>query len=233
MATPRFDTEPAPDILYRVARGPDVWMWTDLKYAGHGRWDDPDGSYRVLYASTTPFGAYLEKLAQFRPDLELLATFATIRENDRSAPKTAPAGALPAGWRARFMLGKGLTDGVTLPLVAVGRARSLATLRAALADVARGLGITEVDAGVIRLDLSGEFLRFTQAISRFIYEQARKDAPRYSGIFYLSQHADDVANCAVFEREGPFPVTHIERSAVEIDDEDFLKACALHGITPA
>jgi len=208
-------------------------MWTDLKFAGHGRWDDPDGSYRVLYASTTPFGVYLEKLAQFRPDLELLATCATIRETGRSARKWASAGALPSGWRARYTLGKGLTDGVSQPLVAVARARSLATLRVALAGVARSLDITEVDAGVIRLDLSVKFLRFTQAISRFIYEQARNDTPCFAGIFYLSQHADDVANCAVFERDGLFPVTHLERSSVEIDDEDFLKACALHGITPS
>ena len=225
MALPRFDTEPSPDVLFRVARGPDVWMWTDLKYAGHGRWDDPDGSYRVLYASVTAFGAYLEKLAQFRPDLELLAAFANIRENDRSAPKTAPAGTLPTGWRARHLLGKGLTDGVNAPLVAVGRARSLAALRLALAGVAERLGIAEIDAGVIRLDLSVEFLRFTQAVSRFVYEQARHETPRYAGIFYLSQHADDVANVAIFERGEPFPVTHLERVAIEIDDEDFLRAC--------
>jgi hypothetical protein len=97
----RFDTEPAPDVLFRVARKPDVWKWTDLKYTGQGRWDDPEGCYRVLYASTSAFGAYLEKLAQFRPDLELLAELGTIRANDRMAPKTAPAGTLPSGWRAR------------------------------------------------------------------------------------------------------------------------------------
>jgi hypothetical protein len=233
LATLRFDTEPAPDILYRVARGPDVWMWTDLKYAGHGRWDDPEGSYRVLYASTSAFGAYLEKLAQFRPDLELVAEFARVRENDRSAPKTAPAGRLPVGWRARHLLGKGLTDGVNEPLVAVGRARSLAALRLALADVAERLGVADIDAGVIRLDLSVEFLQFTQTISRFIYERTRRGIPRYAGILYLSQHADDVVNCAVFERGEAFPVTHLERSAIEIDDEDFLKACELHGVTPS
>jgi RES domain len=229
---PRFDTEPAPDILFRVARKPDVWMWTDLKYAGQGRWDDPEGSYRVLYASTTAFGAYLEKLAQFRPDLQLLAELGAIRANDRGAPKTALAGKLPAGWRARHLLGKGLTDGVKQPLVAVARARSLATLRVVMASVAGRLGIAEIDAGVIRLDLSEGFRRLTQAISRYIYERRSQGAPRYAGIYYLSQHADDVADCAIFEREGPFPVTHLERSAIEIEDADFLRACELHGLTP-
>ena len=231
--TARFDTEPAPDLLFRVGRIPDVWQWTDLKYAGHGRWDDPQGTYRVLYASTTAFGAYLEKLAQFRPDLELLAELGNIRNNDRSAPRTAPAGTLPSGWRARHLLGKGLTDGVSRPLVAVGRARSLATLRAALAPVAEQLGIAEIDAGVIRLDVSPGFRRLTQAISRFIYELMSRGAPRFAGIFYLSQHADDVANCAIFEHDIPFPVTHLERTEIEIDDQDFLRACELHGVAPA
>jgi hypothetical protein len=129
---PRFDTEPAPDLVFRIARKPDVWRWTDLEYAGHGRWDDPEGSYRVLYACASAFGAYLEKLAQFRPDLELVVALGNIRDNDRSAPRTVRAGTLPAGWRARHLLGKGLTDGVEEPLVAVGRARNLATLRSTL-----------------------------------------------------------------------------------------------------
>ena len=153
--TVRFDTEPAPDVVFRVARKPDVWAWTDLQYTGQGRWDDPQKAYRVLYSSTTPFGAYLEKLAQFRPDLELLAEFGRIRSNDRGAVMTAPAGMLPAGWRARHLLGKGVTDGVRQPLVAVGKARSLASLRTALAALAVDLGIPEIDAGMIRLDVLG------------------------------------------------------------------------------
>jgi hypothetical protein len=168
---PRFDTEPAPDIVFRVARKPDVWTWTDPQYTGRGRYDDLFHSYRVLYTSTTAFGAYLEKLAQFRPDPRLLAALGDIQENDPAAPKTAPAGTLPAGWRARHILGKGLTDGVREPLVAVGKARSLATLRRALASVAESLGIKEIDAGVIRLDYSVEFRVLTQAISSYVHIQ--------------------------------------------------------------
>jgi hypothetical protein len=228
-----FDTERVPDTLFRVARKPDVWTWTDLWYTGQGRWDDPERIYRVLYTSTTSFGAYLEKLAPFRPDLELLAGLANIRDNDRTAPKTLPAGRLPEGWRLRMLLGKGLTDGAKEPLVAVGRAQSLATLRHAMASVAEGLGITEIDAGVIRVDYSTEFLQLTQAASRFFYGLKSRGVPRFSGIYYLSQYADDVANCAIFERDRPFPVTHLERRDIEIDDEHFLRACELHGVSPS
>jgi len=231
--TVRFDTEPAPDIVFRVARGPDAWTWTDRQYIGQGRWDDPEGRYRVLYTSTSAFGAYLEKLAPFRPDLEVLAGLGMIRANDRGAPRTVAPGTLPAGWRARHIVGEGLTDGVTRPLVAVGKARSLATLRAALAPLAARLGITDIDAGVIRLDWSAEVRRLTQAMSRFIYELTMRGAPRYAGIMHLSRYADDVANCAIFERSGPFPVTHLERLDVEVDDEDFLRACRAHHIMPS
>jgi hypothetical protein len=229
---PRFDVEPAPDIVFRVARKPDVWRWTEPEHCGQGRWDDFAHSYRVLYASATAFGAYLEKLAQFRPDLEMLAAFGRIRDNDRSAPKTAPAGNLPGGWRTRHLLGKGLTDGVKEPLVAVGRARSLATIRRELASVAGSLGIKEIDAGVIRLDYSPHFRVLTQSISTYIFIQSRRSSPRYAGLLYLSQHADDVTNCALFERDQPFPVTHLERSEIGLEDEDFRRACELHGIVP-
>jgi hypothetical protein len=175
----------------------------------------------------------LEKLAQFRPDLELLAELAKIRPNDRTAPKTGPAGVVPTGWRARHVLGKGLTDGVSEPLVTVGKARSLATIRAAMAAVAVRLGIEEIDAGVIRVEPSVEFRRLTQAISRFVYERKSHGLPRFAGILYLSQHADDVVNYAIFERSGPFPVTHLERSEIALEDEDFLRACELHGLAPS
>jgi hypothetical protein len=149
------------------------------------------------------------------------------------APKTAPAGTLPSGWRARHILGKGLTDGVSEPLAAVGKARSLATLRVALASLAARLEVAEIDAGVIRLDFSVGFRQLTQAISRLLYELTSRGVPRFAGIFYLSQHADDVGNCAIFERDSPLPVTHLERSEIEMDDEDFIRACELHGIAPA
>jgi hypothetical protein len=60
-----------------------------------------------------------------------------------------------------------------------------------------------------------------------------RGAARYVGISYLSQHADDVANCALLERDRPFPVTQLDRLDIEIDDGDFLRACESHGITPS
>lgn len=229
----RFTTRSAPDLLYRVGRRPDVWTWTEWTYAGEsgtfgGRWDDPLGTYRVLYTSGSRLGAYLEALGDFRPDLLVVQGLAEIKENDREAPQTIPAGRLPSGWRAARIMGKGLSDGIRSPLVDVGSTRTLATLRKSLAAEARRLGVVDVDAASIRESVDR---RFTQIVSRFIYEQPML----YAGVYYLSRYGDDVADYAVFERsESPqFPVTHVERSGIELDDEDFQQACKLHGITPS
>ena len=228
-----FTTRSAPDLLFRVGRCPDVWTWTDWAYAGEngtfgGRWDDPLGTYRVLYTSGSRVGAYLEALAEYRPDLKVVEGLEEIEENDAEAPQTLPAGRLPGRWRVQRIIGKGLSDGVKSPLVDVGSTRSLATLRKSLAAEALLLGVRDVDAASIRESVDR---RFTQVVSRTVYEQPAL----YAGVFYLSRYGNDVADYAIFERsESPqFPITHVERSVIELDDEDFQRACTLHGITPS
>ena len=233
--SPKFDTVAAPDILFRVGRRPDVWEWRGWESAGPDgtfghRWDDPKSNYRVLYASCDRLGAYLEVLAWFRPDLEIVAECANIKDNDSTAPPTNAPGRLKSLWRAARILGRGASDGVLDPLVAVGRSASLATIRRALAGVALKHGLQDINAEMIRRTAPR---RFTQEVSRFIYEQALPDDSPYGGIFYLSRYGDDVENCAIFERDGePFPVTHLERIDISIDDRDFLEACRLLDIQP-
>ena len=55
--------------LYRLGRYPDPWAWRDWSYSAPdgtfgNRYDDPDGSYRVLYASSERAGAFVETLAR-------------------------------------------------------------------------------------------------------------------------------------------------------------------------
>ena len=223
------DTKPVPKTLFRVARRPRVWTWTDLTYAGQGRWDDPARLYAVLYASGSAFGAYLESLSPFRPDLELAARLQLVRRNARGLKVTGPAGRVPAGWRTQRLLGRGAPEGVNGSFAAVGTAATLATLRRELAGLALELGVEEIDAGVIRLDYSAEFRAFTQAISRFVYEQPQGPA----GIYYLGQHGDDVENYAIFQRGPECPVKELSHTAIELSDERFLEACTLLGIDPA
>jgi len=230
---PRFDTRDASDTLFRLGRKPDVWGWTDWAYAGddgrfNNRWDDSLGTYRVLYTSCSRLGAYLEVLAEYRPDLNVLAEISEIDQNDAGAPPTSAPGSLPPRWRAERILQQGISSGVRKPLVDVGGTTSLATLRRELAAEALRLGIREVDAATIRERATR---RFTQRVSSFIYEQPEL----YAGIFYLSRFGNDAAHCAIFERsdDSDFPVVHLDRSEIELNDEDFLEACRLHGIQPS
>jgi RES domain len=77
--------------LYRLGRQPDPWAWPDWSYAGPdgtfgNRYDDPEASYRALYASSQRIGTFLETLARFRPDLEVLAELEQIEGDDEPSP---------------------------------------------------------------------------------------------------------------------------------------------------
>lgn len=145
--------------LYRVARTPDAWTWPDWAYAGPdgtfgNRWDDPAGSYRVLYASSTRLGAFVETLAPFRVDL---AVIAGLQEID--APEEPVASSvLPRRWLAGRVIGEASLDG---SFVDIGDADTLATIRAELAARAIHYGLSDVDAAAIRLHAPR---RFTQEI---------------------------------------------------------------------
>jgi hypothetical protein len=200
--------------LYRLGRRPDPWAWPDWSYAGPdgtfgNRYDDPSASYRVLYASSQRMGAFLETLARFRPDLEVLAELDRIEGDDEP-----PAG-VPMSWLANRYLGDAAVEG---RFVDVGDTSSLARLRAALASAAIHHGLDEIDAATIRLRAPRAF---TQAVSRFVYEQ-RDDEGAFAGIRYRSRLGDDVVNWAIFEPPpaSPSPFTATTSYAVEGDDPD-------------
>jgi len=70
-----------------LARGPDPWQPLDWALAGPdgtfgNGFDDPEGAYRVLYASSQRLGCYLETLARFRVDPTLYAELAEITGED-------------------------------------------------------------------------------------------------------------------------------------------------------
>jgi len=211
--------------LYRLGRQPDPWAWPNWADAGPdgtfgNRYDDPEASYRVLYASSQPIGAFLETLARFRPDLEVLAELEQIDGDDES-----PAG-LPRAWLNGRMVGEATLQG---RFVDVGDARSLATLRTALATSAIHYGLDEVDAATIRLRAPRPF---TQRVSRFVYEQ-REDQGSFSGIRYRSRLGDEIVNWAVFEPapDATSPFLATTSSTIDADDADLLEALDLLGLT--
>lgn len=73
-----LETRQPPSIVFRLGRRPDAWQAPDWAFAHTdgtfgNRFDDPQGYYRVLYASTQRLACFVETLARFRPDLSLLA----------------------------------------------------------------------------------------------------------------------------------------------------------------
>ncbi|MGH7756283.1 MAG: RES family NAD+ phosphorylase [Vulcanimicrobiaceae bacterium] len=208
--------------MYRLGREPDPWAPPDWAYAGEdgtfgNRFDDPRGTYRVLYASSTRLGCFLETLARFRVDVALQTALAEISGLD----DYVPLGVVPSEWPRGRSLGTAEAAGV---FAAIGSAQSLATLRATLGTVVVELGLEDFDAAAIRLSFPRAF---TQAVSRYIY-----DGGRFDGVCYRSRYGDDLENWAVFE---PFTAIRPQMSPgpVELYDPEFLAALAIHGLSVA
>ena len=209
--------------LYRLGRHPDPWVWSDWSYAAPdgtfgNRYDDPDASYRVLYASSERVGAFLETLARFRPDLEVLAELDRIEGDDEPPP------AVPGTWLAGRLIGEAAVEG---RFVDVGDSASLATLRTALAASAIHHGLDEIDAATIRLRAPRAF---TQQVSRYVYEQGS-----FAGIRYRSRLGDDILNWAVFESapDGASSLVETTSAAIEANDSDLRAALDLLGLALA
>jgi hypothetical protein len=215
-----------PDVpLYRVAREPDPWAWPDWSYAAPdgtfgNRYDDPEANYRVLYASSQRTGAFVETLARFRPDLEVLAELEQIEGGDEPPP------GVPRTWLGTRMVGEATVQG---PFVDVGDARTLAMLRTALAATAIRFGLDDIDAATIRLRAPRAF---TQAVSRFVYEQ-RDEQGSSAGIRYGSRLGDQFVNWAIFEPAPDAPSAFLSTSSapVEANDPDLRAALDVLGVS--
>jgi hypothetical protein len=215
--------------LYRIARAPDPWSWPDWANVGSdgtfgNRWDDSEGVYRVLYASSSRLGAFVEVLARFRPDLHVVEALAQIE--DPTSRARSP-GELDASWLANRRIGVALVRG---DFVDVGHSRSLARIRAALAPRVVHYGLDDLDAAAIRVSAPRGF---TQEISRWVYDQSTAAGRRrFAGISYLSRLGDEFRNWAIFEPAGiRLPVTgKPEARPIDRDDSDLRRALELLGV---
>ncbi|MDJ0867408.1 MAG: RES family NAD+ phosphorylase [Myxococcota bacterium] len=216
--------------LYRIARGPDPWAWPNWANVGSdatfgNRWDDPQGVYRVLYASSSRLGALVEVLARFRPDPHVLEALNEIEGEDDTAVQLP--GELDAGWLRHRRLGVAQVEG---EFVDVGHSASLARLRDALASRIVHHGLDDLDAAAIRLSAPR---RFTQEISRYVYDRSTPQGRRrFDGIAYLSRLGDEFRNWALFESPGsalPW-VGEPETLAIEAHDPDLVRALERLGV---
>ena len=202
--------------VYRLGRRPDAWQPPDWFLAQSdgtfgNRFDDPEGYYRVLYASSQRLGCFIETLARFRPDLSLLAELNEIEgDNDFLS-----LGTLPREWLAGRMMGKATLGGIFADIYA---AAWVGLLRKTLAAEALRLGIRDIDLSTLE---TADPRRLTQLASRQAYRMS------FAGIFYRSRYGHSLENWAIFE---PFPLEDPQSDNLSEDDLDFVEALRIHGI---
>ena len=199
-----------------MGRLPDPWQIPDWALAGKdgtfgGRFDDPAGEYRVLYASSQRLGCFLETLARFRPDLSLVAELAEIVGDD----DFVPAGIVPREWLNDRLIGSALIPGTYAD---IGSSDWIAFLRHTLArDVLAG-GFSDFDAAVLQTSAPRSL---TQAASRIANRQG------LDGLRYLSRYGHDLENWAVFE---PFRIDAWGASRISAEDADLQTALRIHAL---
>jgi hypothetical protein len=208
----RRPTEP----VYRLGRRPNAWQPPEW-FLAHSdgtfgnRFDDPEGYYRVLYASSQRLACFVETLARFRPDLSLLAELDAIEGED----DFVALGTLPRDWLAVRTMGSAEINGVFADIYGIAW---VSQLRRTLAAEALRLGMKDIDLSSLE---RAEPRRLTQLASRQAYLLS------FAGTFYRSRYGQTLENWAIFE---PFPLEDSTSKEFSEDDPDLLEALRLHGI---
>jgi hypothetical protein len=208
----RRPTEP----VYRLGRRPNAWQPPEW-FLAHSdgtfgnRFDDPDGYYRVLYASSQRLACFVETLARFRPDLSLLAELDAIEGED----DFVPLGTLQRDWVDARTMGSAEINGVFANIYGVAW---VSQLRRTLAGEALRLGMKDIDLSSLE---RAEPRRLTQLASREAY------LLNFAGVFYRSRYGQTLENWAIFE---PFPLENTTSKEFSKEDPDLREALRLHGI---
>ena len=202
--------------VHRIGRGQNPWDYPDWSLAKSdgtfgNRFDDPDGEYRVLYASSARLGCFLETLARYRPDLALYAELKKIEGED----DFVAAGVVPDEWFDMRLMGFAEAHG---EFADIGTSDWISRLRSSLAPLLIQLGIPDFDASV--LQRSGP-RHLTQNVSQFVYNQG------FNGIRYLSKYGHDIENWALFE---PVHLTSAHCEQIRPDDPDLLEALQIFNL---
>ena len=203
-------------VLYRLGRRPDPWAPPDWASAGHdgtfgNRFDDPDATYRVLYASSQRLGCFLETLARFRVDLKLAAELAEISGD----VDHVPLGEVPVEWIEKRIMGVSTTEGDYADICS---SEWISRLRLSLARHLPKFGVHDLDASVLQKTAPRTL---TQFVSRIVFFAG------FAGVYYLSKYGHDIENWALFE---PFRIQVAEPRAILHRDPDLQRALQLHSL---
>jgi len=203
-----------PGLIYRLGRRPDPWSVPDWASAGPygtfgNRFDDPEGIYRVLYASSQRLGCFLETLGRFRVAPKLLAELAEIEGED----DYFPFGEVPLEWIEKRVMGVATAGG---EYADVCSSEWISRLRVALAGHLKRLGVDDLDASVLQMTAPRDL---TQLVSRMVFAEG------LDGIYYRSKYGHDVDNWALFE---PFQISVRDSEPIRVEDPELQQALRLH-----
>ncbi|MDQ2739016.1 MAG: RES domain-containing protein, partial [Actinomycetota bacterium] len=208
---------------------PDPWQWTPWEYVrATGRWDDPTGTYRVLYTGGSIYACLVEVLAQFRRDPTLAALLAELDTADETDNGTAPAGTVSALWLAERAIG---TARMTGRFVTIGHSHTLSWLQRRAPLLLVHHDVRDIDGALIR---GAESRSFTQAVSGVFYGWNDDHGP-LDGISFRSRWGDDLLLWAIYERSRPRQAAKTGpaledpiHELIDVHSVDVLRALALH-----
>lgn len=234
-------------VIYRLGRrDPGAWRFPDWVFADKRtgtfgcRYDDPESEYRVLYACSSRYGAFVEVLAYHAADQQLLPGLDEIEENDVS---DAHYPSLPPGHLD-------LDDFCSERCIGEAHVRPDRSFAAVCAPASIEI-LNENDeiaqsasASGMPIPFGGEDVRLTrerivtQQISRFVWSHSSAAGEaEFAGIHYPSRHEAGVDNWALFELEPADRVPPwsavVADSEANLDerDDDFRRAVIEHSIT--
>jgi hypothetical protein len=212
----------APALMWRVERAKPPLRFSRIDpvdamndRAGN-RFDVPGAG--VLYASTTPQGAFAETLGGFRPSASLIARLAARTRG----PVPATPGEVPREWRQRRRL-RGLSTRDALPFVDVEDPRTHLALVRAAPGLLTELGLANLDVATVR----GPSRTVTRALARWVFGQTDdRGDPLYSGLRYVSKLGD--FECwAVFEGTA---VTLVEDDSITLRNPELREVAQTFGL---
>ncbi|HVE87312.1 MAG TPA: RES domain-containing protein [Myxococcales bacterium] len=190
-----------PPQLFRLGRRPDPVAWPSplsLGSPARDRFDDPDRKVRVLYASESEYGCFLEIAARFRPAPGLLQQLRQYGEGEMPATGLIPASEFQQRVLGTFAVSPDAAAGERF--LDLRATQTLTHLRDAMAPAAARAGLDPWE--LERSDAMGRNRRLTQEIARWALSQG------YRGLAYESRWAQEVTHWALFHplelERGPF-----------------------------
>ncbi|RFA06881.1 hypothetical protein B7R21_17930 [Subtercola boreus] len=233
MTQPHLERTTRTEQVWHVGFRPDVWAWSDWRYATDngrfdGRWDDQHGNFRTIYTADSLYACLLEVLAKYRPARSVEDQVAAIDDSDGHGAlyPDYSAGNLDHSWLNDRLAGHATQDGV---YCYVTHSTTVAALRRRFDPAHYGVPATDFDAALLK-DSAPRAL--TRSIATWLYELSGTLA--VDGVEFRSRHGDDLRMWAIFERPNDPEVSPRLTSATQApltpDTPELRDAMALHGL---